>query len=66
MQVVGMAIVKVEPTKRNLGHKGLRPSWDGPYSVTKTGRDGVYELSILKGRKLLKSYHSDDLQPFFA
>ena len=60
-----LAFKNLLPVRKNPAHGKLRPSWEGPYIVTRVIRLGNYELQTEEGRTLSHSWNVEHLKRFY-
>ena len=60
-----LVLKKLLPASKNPAHGKLRPSWEGPYIVTRVIRPRNYELQTEEGKILPHTWNAEHLKRFY-
>ena len=60
-----LVLKKLLPARKNPEHGKLRPSWEGPYIMTRVIRLGNYELQTEEGKIIPHTWNAGHLKRFY-
>ncbi|XP_022156561.1 uncharacterized protein LOC111023436 [Momordica charantia] len=60
-----LVLRKIMPNTKDSTSGAFRPTWEGPYKVTKVVRTGTYALEDQQGKALLHPWHAQHLKRYY-
>ncbi|XP_073105205.1 uncharacterized protein [Elaeis guineensis] len=61
----GDLILRNAEVSKSQDQEKLSPNWEGPYKIADTCRSGAYQLEILKGTAIPRTWNADNLKLYY-